>query len=216
MGPLADRTFAAVLFDMDGTLVDSTPAVQRSWAIWAAEFGLTPEDLAQAHGIPAATTARNLIAADRVEAAIARIDEIELADLDGVVPLPGASDALDAVSDRRRAIATSCTRPLFEVRMKAAGLAHPAVTVTVDDVERGKPAPDPFLRAAELLGVDPKECLVVEDAPGGLAAAKAAGCATLAVTTTASADHLDADAAVADLSQVRFVESADGVTVRLA
>lgn len=215
LASLADRTFDAVIFDMDGTLIDSTPAVERSWRTWAEEFDFDPNTVGH-HGIPAETTARRLIHPDRVDEAIARINELELTDLEGVTMLPGAEAALAALTDTRRAIATSCTRDLFEARIAAAGAPRLRHTVTVDDVERGKPNPDPFLRAAELLGVDPTRCLVFEDAPGGVASAKAAGCTVIAVTTSGSSvdDLAQADLVVAGLDAVELIDTPDGVRVR--
>ena len=106
--------------------------------------------------------------------------------------------------------------PLAKARIASSGLAAPSVLVTADQTAHGKPAPDPYLLAAERLGVDPTRCLVVEDAPLGLQAAKAAGCATLAVVTTTARDELHADAVVSNLSEVRFSADADGIRVRPA
>ncbi len=215
----AGRTFDAVLFDMDGTLIDSVPAVNRSWRRMASEHGLPdPDDFQIPHGTPARTLIATLLPADRVEAAFERIHELELEDTDGVTILPGTRDALATLPQARKAIVTSCTRPLAAVRIAASGLAAPSVVVTADDVARGKPDPDPFLLGAERLGVDPARCLVVEDAPAGIAAARAAGCATLAVTGTHSADELAAaspapDALATGLAAVRFVVDPDGVRV---
>ncbi|GAB3622797.1 sugar phosphatase [Mariniluteicoccus endophyticus] len=213
LGSLADRTFDAVIFDMDGTLLDSTPAVVRSWTTWAQEHGITAEQMAGYHGVPAASIVADLIPEEGRAASLARVNELELADTDGVVPLPGAAQAVSGPPGDRVAIATSCTRPLAYARLEASGFAHPEVVVTVDDVERGKPAPDPFLLAAERLGFDPTRCLVVEDAPAGLAGARAAGCATLAVTTTNPRDRLEADAVIGTLADVRLVGDEDGVRV---
>jgi len=215
LGRLADEVFEAVLFDMDGTLIDSTPAVLRAWTTWMHEFGLTPEDTARHHGMPSAQVVRSLLAEDQHAAAIARIDELELADVHDIVVLPGAAEALVALRGARNAIATSCTLSLAQARIGAARLVPPSVLVTVDDVAHGKPAPDPFLEAARRLGADPRRCLVVEDAPKGLEAAHAAGCATLAVVTTTRREELDADAVVGDLSEVEFVPGEDGIRVRL-
>lgn len=213
LGPRFENPFAAIIFDLDGTLVDSTPAVIRAWSRWATERGITAEELAGYHGVPAKSIVADLVPEAEREAAGRRIDELELADLDGVVPLPGAVDALSGLPTDRLAIATSCTRPLAAARLAASGVPTPVVVVTVDDVERGKPAPDPFLLAAKRLGVDPARCLVVEDAPAGLQAARAAGCATLAVTTTTPAQDLRADAVVANLGDVQFIGDGGGVRV---
>jgi sugar-phosphatase len=205
--------FDAVLFDLDGTLVDSTAAVRRSWDRWAREHDVDPARLSGFHGVPSAAIVAALVAADRAEAATARIDRIELVDTEGIVPLPGAREALAALPPGRAAIATSCGAPLARARVAAARLDVPDVLVTADDVAHGKPAPDPYLLAARRLGVDPARCLVVEDAPNGLTAARAAGCATLAVVTTSPREELDADLVVDDLSSVRL--EADGAGVRL-
>ena len=214
LGTLEDRTFAAVLFDMDGTLIDSIPVVVRSWLRWAEEEGVDPHRLTGFHGVPARGVAAALLPPERVDAAVERIEAIEIADTEGITILPGTLDALAALRaagpDGRdlAAIATSCTAPLAAARIAATGLPAPAVVVTASDVAQGRPHPDPFLLAAQRLGVDPRECLVVEDAPGGLEAARAAGCATLAVSTTTAAADLIADAVVDDLGAVRFrVES---------
>jgi sugar-phosphatase len=205
LGALEGRTFAAVLFDMDGTLVDSTPAVVRSWIRWAEEEGIDPRRLAGQHGVPARGIIAGLLPAERVEESVARIEAIEIADTADLVVLPGAAEALSALDGSGlSAIVTSCTGPLARARITATALDAPAVVVTASDVEHGKPAPDPFLAAARRLGVDPRECLVVEDAPSGLEAARAAGCATLAVTTTTAPADLFADAVVGTLADTRF------------
>lgn len=210
LGTLADRRFAAVLFDMDGTLIDSTPAVRRSWDTWAVEHGLTSEDLDAHHGIPSAGVVRAVLPEHLHDTAISRINELELTDVHDVVVLPGAAEALAALVGARNAIATSCTVPLARARIRAAQLRPPSVLVTADDVEHGKPAPDPYLEAARRLGVAPTDCLVVEDAPAGLASARAAGCHTLALVTTTAAEDLDADAVVTTLAEVIFDVDAGG------
>ncbi len=216
LGDPFDTPFDAVLFDLDGTLVDSTAVVSRSWLRWAEAEQVDPQRLLGFHGVPAAAIVAALVEPSRVTAAVARIDQIELADTEGVVPLPGAVEALAALPAGRAAIATSCGLDLARVRIGAAGLDVPDVLVTADQVERGKPAPEPYLLAAERLGVDPTRCLVVEDAPSGLASARAAGCTTLAVATTTARDELEADLVVTDLSEVRLEAGPDGVHVRLA
>jgi len=207
--------FDAVLFDLDGTLVDSTAAVRRSWDRWAREHDLDPARLLGFHGVPSAAIVAALVAAEHAHAASARIDQIELADTEGIAPLPGALEALAALPSGRAAIATSCGTGLARARVAAARLDVPDVLVTADDVEHGKPAPDPYLLAARRLGVDPARCLVVEDAPNGLTAARAAGCATLALVTTSPREELDADLVVDDLSAVELRADDAGVRLRL-
>jgi mannitol-1-/sugar-/sorbitol-6-phosphatase len=215
LGQLADEVFEAVIFDLDGTLIDSTPAVMRAWSAWESEYGLAPMDMLRHHGVPSASVVRAVMPEHMQEAAMRRITEIEMANLHDVVVLPGAVEALASLASAKNAIATSCTVPLAEARIAAAQLVPPSVLVTVDDVVHGKPHPEPFLEAARRLGADPRRCLVVEDAPKGLEAARAAGCFTLAVVTTTPREALDADAIVADLSEVRFDVSQEGVRVRL-
>lgn len=200
----------ALLFDMDGTLVDSTASVLRGWQTVAAEFPIPPDLFAVVprHGRPAVEIMADLLPRELIPAAAARLDELERTDTDDVVLLPGAARLLAAAPAGRWAVVTSAGRPLAQVRLGAAGIgtvgiAAPAL-VTIDDVSRGKPDPEPFLLGAKLLGVPPERCLVFEDAPAGLAAARAAGAMTVAVTTTHTADELDADVIVPDLSAVRI------------
>ncbi|PPF89765.1 phosphatase [Subtercola sp. Z020] len=190
---------------MDGTLIDSTPAVDRSWTTWGQEWGLDPAFREGMHGKPAIGLVSAVIAPERVDEAFARILQLELADVDGITPLGGAAELLGSLPDGRRAIVTSCTRDLARVRIEASGIPAPATVVTIDDTERGKPNPDPFLEGARRLGFDPRDCIVVEDAPAGLAAGRAAGCTTIGVVGTHSAAELDADLVVDSLADLRFV-----------
>ena len=210
---LTGRTFAAVLFDLDGTLIDSTPSVMRSWLSWAGHYGIDVAQLQNWHGIPARGVVAHFIPEAERAAAEAHITELEIADAPGIESLPGAVAALEALTGSGRcAIVTSGTHRLVEARLAATGLPRPEIIVTASDVTHGKPAPDAFLLAAQRLGVDPAECLVVEDAPAGLTAGKAAGCATLAVVSTHTAADLnanpDADAVVDTLADVRFTADA--------
>jgi len=214
LGPLAGRSFDAVLFDLDGTLIDSTPAVTRIWARWGRQYGLVPGSWDFLHGVPARQQLARLVPAAEIDAQFALLERLETADLDGVVVLPGAVEALAALPPGRAAVVTSGTAPLVEARFGHTRLPRPSVVVTASDVAVGKPDPAPFLLAARRLGVDPARCLVVEDAPAGLTAGRAAGCATLALTTTHPASELDADARAGTLGEVRFSSTPDGVRMR--
>lgn len=210
---LKGRTFAAVLFDLDGTLVDSTAAVQRSWQTWVSERGRTMADLGEMHGVPARDLVRRIVPQEQAKDGLRRIDELELADLDGITALPGAEYALNNLPRDHVAIVTSGRKSLAEARLAAARLAQPTVLVCADDIVFGKPAPDAFLTAARRLGVAPEDCLVVEDAVSGLAAGRAAGCATIALTTTTDRALLAADIVTTDLSAVHWNVTDEGIQV---
>ncbi len=214
-GPFGDRVFSAVLFDLDGTLIDSTPAVARSWKRWAGEYGVVIDGVDGWHGRPAGQVVAMFLPVEQQAGAIARIQQIEIADVEDLVALPGAAAALIATGERG-AIVTSCAMPLARARIAAGALATPKVLVTADQTANGKPDPEPFLLAAQRLGADPASCLVVEDAPAGLSAAAAAGMTRLAVVTTHTPDQLDAEAIVPDLASVRFELLPSGVAVRPA
>src|SRR6266436_1349824 len=176
-----------VLFDLDGVLVDSTPAVARVWAGWAHEHGFDPDDVVRkAHGRPSISTIRELLPHADHAAEDREVERREIADVAGVIPLLGAMELLQALPLQRWAIVTSCTRPLAAVRIGAAGLPKPRYLVTSTDVKHGKPDPEPYLKGAQLLGVPATDCIVIEDAPAGIRAGKAAGARVLALRTTAT------------------------------
>jgi sugar-phosphatase len=188
--------FAAVLSDLDGVLVDSMAATTRAWAAWGARHGLDGAAIQAAnHGKPAAEVVAQFVPPEAIAEEAAVLERLEVTDTDGVVALPGAAGVLALPTV---AIATSCVMPLARVRIAAAGLDAPAVLVTSDQVGKGKPAPDSYLLAAERLGLDPADCLVLEDAPAGVAAGRAAGCAVWAVTTTHPAAALGAADRIAE------------------
>ncbi len=195
-----------LLFDMDGVLVDSTPAVARVWAAWAAKFGFNPADVVRrAHGRPSITTIRELLPAADHHAEDKIIEQAEIEDVGDIIALPGASELLNALPSNRFAVVTSATRALATVRLRAAGLAIPKHLVTATDIRRGKPDPEPYLRGAEALGLPPADCLVIEDAPAGIHSGKAAGARVLALRTTAGDPQLleaGADWIVRDCSSI--------------
>lgn len=209
----AGRVFAAILFDLDGTLIDSTQAVDRVWDRWASEYGFKPGTYTVQHGVPARPQLATLVPPDEVEREFLKLEQMEAEDLHGVIQLPGALDALAALPAGRAAIATSGTRPLAEARIRHTGVRVPTVIVTAEDTAAGKPHPAPYLLAASRLGVSPEECLVVEDAPAGLEAGRAAGCTTLGLATSHDRTELDADAIVENLAAVRFIAESHGVNL---
>lgn len=181
-----------MLFDLDGVLVDSTPAVARVWRKWAIEHGFEPEEtVRRAHGRPSVETVRELLPDADSEKENQVILRGEIEDTDCVVPLAGTRELLSSLPENQWALVTSCARPLAEVRLKTAGLPLPRNIVTCDDVRRGKPDPEPYVKGAALLGLPPSNCVVFEDAPAGIIAGKAAGALVIALRTTASDSELE-------------------------
>jgi mannitol-1-/sugar-/sorbitol-6-phosphatase len=205
---------SGILFDMDGVLLDSTPAVARVWHGWAIEHGFNPEEVVRAaHGRPSLTTVREYLPGSDYAAENREVERREIADLDGVAPLPGAVELLQALPPERWAVVTSCTRPLAEVRLRAGGLPRPKFFITSDDIENGKPAPDPYLKGARMLGLNPAECIVVEDVPAGVRSGKAAGCRVIALCTTMPEGELrsaGADWLVEDCSAITLLSGERG------
>ncbi|HEY8105204.1 MAG TPA: HAD-IA family hydrolase [Gemmatimonadales bacterium] len=202
---------AAVLFDLDGVLVDSTAYIERQWSDWAASKGLDPEPfLRVCHGRRAVETIRLAAPQLDAEAEVARFRD-QPVDNVAFVPLPGATDLLGNLAGAPWAIVTSGARRFALARLAAAGLPAPPILVSAEDVRRGKPSPEGYLRAAELLGVPPDDCLVFEDAPPGVAAARAAGTRVIGVATTHPPEALgDAHAIVSSLADVHLASSGSG------
>ena len=206
----------AILFDLDGTLVDSSGSVERSWRQLADKIGRPwLEVQPHIHGVPVAQVMALLepdMPAGRVEELRQFMIESESTDTEGVAPQPGAEAVLAALPPERVAIVTSGGVRLSSARIAAAGLARPAVVVTADDVSLGKPDPAPYLMGAAKLGFPPERCLVVEDAPAGVISARAAGCPVVGVLTT----HTELDApSVRTLAEVRFTPVDGGIEVAI-
>ena len=210
----------ALLFDLDGVLIDSTPAVTRVWSKWARAHGFDPEEVvAHAHGRPSIATVREYLPNADHEAENRIVERSEIEDLEGVVPLPGARELLESLPAARWTIVTSGTRALAEVRLCAARLPAPAKFVTATDVVNGKPQPEPFLKAAEILGVAAGDCVVVEDAPAGILAGRAAGARVIGFPTTSKRSLLleaGADWIVKDCSGISVASAEEGLQLRLA
>ena len=186
-----------VLFDLDGVLIDSNPAVDRVWSGWAREHGLDPEELIRAaHGRPSITTIREYIPEEFAEAENREVERREIADIEGIVPLPGVMELLRVIPAERWAIVTSGTYALANVRIKAAGLPTPKNLVTSSDIINGKPDPEPYLKGAAKLGLAAKDCVALEDSGAGVRAGRAAGARVIGVrsATTSDAELMDAGA----------------------
>jgi len=208
-------TVDAVLFDIDGTLVDSTAAVVRTWRVWAAAHGLDAQRILQVcHGRRSEDTIAEFLPPDQRAAAVIELERLELDDLADVIALPGTKALLPRLPAGRWAAVTSGSRRLMNARLAAAGLPVPTVLVAAEDVAEGKPDPEGYRKAAAALGFDIRRCLVIEDAPAGLQAGRAAGASVLAVATSHPAEDLaPADEVVPTLSACDFRIDAGGVTV---
>jgi mannitol-1-/sugar-/sorbitol-6-phosphatase len=181
---LPTRTFAAFLFDMDGTILNSIESAERAWAAWARKHGLEVETFLQTiHGVRGIDTISRLrLPGVDPQTEVREVLLAEMEDAGGVRAIAGAARFLASLADDRWAIVTSSPRALAVRRLDAAGLPHPKIFVTSEDVENGKPAPDCFLLAARRLGQKIEDCLVFEDAPAGIEAAEAAGASVVVVT----------------------------------
>lgn len=210
---------AALLFDLDGVLINSTPAVARVWWQWAMERGFNPEEVvSRAHGRPSLATVREYLPNADHEAENREVERREIEDLEGVVPLPGALDLLSRLPEDRWTIVTSCTRPLAEVRIKATGLPLPQKMITSNDIQHGKPHPEPYLKGASVLGFPAEECVVLEDVPAGVRAGKSAGAKVIAFTTTVKATGLKeagADWILNSCADIRLLDRVKGLRLGL-
>jgi mannitol-1-/sugar-/sorbitol-6-phosphatase len=203
---------SGVLFDLDGVLIDSTPCVTRVWRQWAVEKGLDPDHVVHvAHGRRSVETIALVAPELDAEAENLEVERRELADTAGLTVFPGAPELLRCLPKGKWTIVTSGTRPLATLRLQVAGLPVPERMVTADDVIHGKPNPEPYLKGAEMLGLGPEACVVLEDAPSGLKAAKAAGCRSFGIPTTYPREELiDATVILDSLRQLKAERTENG------
>ncbi|WP_367881006.1 HAD-IA family hydrolase [Shinella daejeonensis] len=183
---LFEKSFSAFLFDMDGTLINSIPATERVWSAWALSHGLdVAAFLPTMHGVRGIDTIRRLaLPGVDAEAEAKEIERREIEDVDGIVPIAGAARFLASLPADRWGIVTSAPIALARRRLAAAGLPVPAVIVTAEDVEAGKPAPDGYLLGARRLGVEAADCVVFEDVPAGVRAGESAGASVAVIIAT--------------------------------
>jgi mannitol-1-/sugar-/sorbitol-6-phosphatase len=206
-----------ILFDMDGILISSLGSVERSWTAWARMRGIEPERaLSVAHGRRAIETVSFLRPDLDSEAELKVIEDLEVADNEGLHVLPGVLDMLNALPAARWTVVTSATERLARVRMAAGGLPVPARMITANQVTRGKPNPEPFLAGAALLGFKPETCVVFEDSSSGARAGRAAGCTVIATTFSHPVESLAAaHYLVRDLTDVHAEAGAEGIVLRV-
>ena len=197
--------------------MDSTGSVTRQWQMWAEEQNIDPQRVVEiAHGVRTIEIIRTL--APHLDAAteVARIEKREASDHQGVAVVPGAANLLKAIPESRWCVVTSGTRYLATSRLKLANLPTPKVLIAADDVSKGKPDPEPYLMGAKLLGMNPAECLVIEDAPAGIRAAHAGGMKAIGITSTYPASELqEADAVVQKLAQIKVRSVGQNLTVNV-
>jgi len=208
----------AILFDIDGTLVDSVPVAERTWRTSPADMvWRLRKSCKAATVVETRTPCRCSFRAAPCQLQCKEILEMELSDLVDISALPGAAELLERLPAGRWAAVTSGPRVLMEARLRSAGLPVPEVLITAEDVRGGKPDPECFLLAAAELGVQPADCVVVEDAPAGVAAGCAASAVTLAVTTSHPLAELnEAHAVLTDLTRITVDMADDGLVLRLS
>ncbi|KAI0637977.1 phosphatase [Trametes polyzona] len=232
--PTVTLQFDAILFDMDGTLVDSTDGVVGAWELFAEKYpGLdVGQVLSSSHGVRTVENLKlhcGITDPDELEREASRFEDAIVSESKkngrhGIVALPGVQDVMKSIGPfhklpkPRWAICTSATKGYATAALQAAGIPVPEVFVVSEDVEKGKPEPDPYLLGAKRCGVDPARCLVVEDAPAGVRSGRAAGCKTLALITSHSREQIDEakpDYVVPNLSRVTMKPIENGVEVTI-
>ncbi|AYM91195.1 MULTISPECIES: sugar phosphatase [Serratia] len=210
------------LFDLDGTLVDSLPAVERAWTQWAERHGISPQQVLDfIHGKQAITSLRHFMpnaAEAELQHEFTLLEQVEAEDTDGVHALPGALALLEQINALGIpwAIVTSGSVPVANARRLAGGVPLPEVFITSERVKQGKPQPDAYLLGAQGLGLAPQDCVVVEDAPAGILSGLAAGCQVIAVNAPADSPKLDqVDLILSSLEQLKIAKSEQGVVIEL-
>ncbi len=205
-----------ILFDMDGVLVSSLGSVERTWETWAKARGIDPAlAIHTAHGRRAIETVRLLRPDLNDMEELQWLEHMEIEDNVGLEMLAGVERILESLPEKRWTVVTSATEKLARSRMELGGIRVPSRIVSADIVTKGKPDPEPYRKGAELLGLSPADCLVIEDSASGAKAGRAAGCKVLATLYSHSLDSLkDADWIVHSLDDVQVEISGEGLEVR--
>ncbi len=207
---------SAILFDVDGVLVDSTGSVDRHWRIWARERGVDEEKIvAIAHGVRAIEVIRTVTPHLDAEAELRAIEEKESDDHEALTAMPGAVELVRSLPQKFWGVVTSGSRHLASERLRLVGVPTPRVMITADDVVNGKPHPEPYLKGAAELGVQPEQCLVIEDAPAGIRAAHDGGMKVIGFASTYRLEQLEkADAVIKGFDQLSVIQ--DGNSLRVS
>jgi sugar-phosphatase len=215
MAALQSVSCRAILFDLDGVLVDSAECVERTWRKWATDHQLDPERvIAVAHGRRSLETVRMVAPQLSAEAELATLAASESTTSEGIYEIEGARELLDRLPAERWAVVTSGIRAVAEFRLRYARLPVPPVMICADEITRGKPDPEGYLTAASRLGYSPDDCLVIEDAPAGIESARAAGMRVIAITTTFGRESLvGADAVIERLTDLTVVLNRDQIQI---
>jgi len=200
---------AAILFDLDGVLVDSTRSVDLEWRAWGRRKGVDGDAImAIAHGVRSLEVIQRVAPHLDAEAEVRELESREANHQEGVTVMPGAVQLVHSIPEARWGVVTSGTRLLASARLRFCGLPVPTVLVTADEVTHGKPHPEPYLKGAGRLGFEAAECLVIEDAPAGIQAARAGGMKVIGITSTYPAEALSlADAVIGKLEQIRVTSN---------
>lgn len=212
-----DTTAKGLLFDMDGVLISSIASATRCWKRWAKLYNVPNADnFVLPHGRPARDIVIMLRPDIDPDEGLRVIEDMEIEDVGDIEVLPGVRELLASLPPDRWTVVTSCTRRLLEARLRAAGLPEPPKLVSADDISKGKPDPEPYIRGAEALGFKPEDCIVVEDATSGVESGIAAGCRVLAVLSSTPRTELKAATWIArSLAVVKVTADADGLQVKI-
>jgi len=208
----------AILFDMDGTLVDSTRVVERAWEGWAARHNIfLPDVLSFSHGRPTISTLEHFRPGQDHSSDLEELAIFEETETGGILAIPGAAEILRVMQAQNHpwALVTSAWRKLAETRVLAAGLPLPTVIVPIDEIQNGKPDPEGFLHAASQLGVAPSDCLVFEDTRPGIDAGLRAGMRVVALLTTCSPEQLRHEPLIRDFRDVEIQTETDFLKIQL-
>lgn len=208
-------TCKAILFDLDGTLVESNSFIERLWQDWGRQHGIAPQYMSEVmHGRRAREIIHIVAPHLPIKEEAYAMETAEISNMEGMQAYRGARGLLDTLPRKQWAIVTSGTLRVASARLNYARLPTPEVFITADDVKAGKPAPDGYLLAAKRLNVSPADCVVVEDAPAGIQAGKAAGMKVIGIASSLQKEALSqADIVVRELADIKLQFTGNQLTI---